>query len=121
MEEERKQVEEVVEEKETEQALPGFEKQLDTAFEQNIEHFYKDVLTKANERIQIQGTQIKALTEQQVIFRDEIALVCYVPLISEMSEYKIAAHEAYNAADAFLRAREGVELQQVLVVNPTIE
>jgi hypothetical protein len=86
--------------------VPAFEEQLENAVKQNEEQFYQNVLKEADDRIQSQANQIRQLTEQSIQFRDEVAVRCYVPLINEVSDYGKAAISAYQAADAFLRARE---------------
>ena len=83
-----------------------FEDHLDRALEQNKDQFYQNVLKQADEKIKSQSDQITSLMKQQVEFRDEVAVHCYVPLINEVSDYSKAAISAYQAADAFLRARE---------------
>jgi len=83
-----------------------FDEQLDRAVGQSVEQFYKDVLKQADNRIKAQETQIQNLTKQQLEFRDEVAVRCYVPLIDKVESYDKAAVSAYQAADAFLRARE---------------
>lgn len=98
-----------------------FEEQLNDAVGQSVEQFYKDLLVRADETIKAQSKQINDLNNQQIAFRDEVALACYVPLINEVSDFDLAAGSAFRAADAFLRAREGAEIQHVMVVNPEIE
>ena len=101
-----------------EEPTKKFDEQLDEALEQSVEQFYKDVLQKANETILSQNKQIKLLNENQIIFRDEVALQCYIPLIGIVSDYPTAARDAYTAADAFLRFRESSgELEQVFQLN----
>ena len=91
-----------------------FEKQLDNAVGQSVEQFYKDLLVKADETIKVQGRQLNEIQRQQVEFRDEIAIRCFIPLISLISgtdNYRKAASDAYRAADDFLRVREGGEVK----------
>lgn len=95
-----------VEIQETIPAEKPFEDQLDKAVGQSVEQFYKDVLKQADTRIKAQEEQIKGLQEQQLGFRDEIAVRVFVPLIDKFSTYDEAAKEAYRASDSFLRARE---------------
>ena len=90
---------------ETAKQVP-FEDHLDRALDQNKDQFYQNVLKQADEKIKSQSDQITSLMKQQVEFRDEVAVHCYVPLINEVSDYSKAAISAYQAADAFLRARE---------------
>ena len=83
-----------------------FEEQLEEALTINTREFFEGVLKKANETIIGQGKQITLLNEQQITFRDEVALQCYVPLIEKVNDYPKAAQDAFRAADAFLRFRE---------------
>jgi len=58
--------------------------------------------------------QIREIQKQQIEFRDEIAIRCFIPLISLISgtdNYRKAASDAYRAADDFLRVREGGEVK----------
>ena len=90
-----------------------FEKQLESAVGQSVEQFYKDLLVKADETIKAQGRQLQEIQNQQVEFRDEIAIRCFVPLIpliTDSDNYRKAASDAYRAADDFLRVREGGEV-----------
>jgi len=90
-----------------------FVEQLEKAVGQSVEQFYKDLLVKADETIKAQGRQLQEIQNQQVEFRDEIAIRCFVPLIPLISgsdNYRKAASDAYRAADDFLRVREGGEI-----------
>ena len=90
---------------ETVQEVP-FEEQLDAAVEQNKDQFYQNVLKQADERIKALNEQVEEIQKQQLEFRDEVAVRCFVPLIPVTDDYKKAASDAYRAADAFLRVRE---------------
>jgi hypothetical protein len=94
-----------------------FEEQLTEAVSQSVEQFYTDLLKKADSAIKGQAKQIADLNAQQIAFRDEVALACYVPLIDRVSNHDQAANDAFRAADAFLRAREG-GIEHMMVVNP---
>ena len=83
-----------------------FEEQLTSAVEQNTIQFLQGGLEEADKRIRSQNEQMQAIQQQQLEFRDEIAVRCFVPLIDKFSTYDEAAKEAYRASDAFLRARE---------------
>jgi hypothetical protein len=74
-----------VEVQETIPAEKPFEEQLDEAVGQSVEQFYKDVLKQADTRIKAQEEQIRTIQAQQLEFRDEIAVRCYVPLIDKFS------------------------------------
>ena len=92
----------------------SFEEQLSNAVEQNKDQFYQNILKQADTRIKAQDVQIREIQKQQVEFRDEIALRCFIPLISLISgadNYRQAASSAYRAADDFLRVREGGEIK----------
>jgi len=95
-----------VEEKTLELKEVPFEEQLTEAVGQSVEQFYKDLLKKADETIKAQRVQLRDFSRQQIAFRDEVALACYVPLIANVDDYKKAASDAFRAADAFLRVRE---------------
>ena len=65
--------------------------------------------------------QLGEIQRQQVEFRDEIAIRCFVPLIplvTDSDNYRKAASDSYRAADDFLRVREGSGIEHVMVVNP---
>jgi hypothetical protein len=112
-------VENEIQQGRVEETIPAekpFEEQLDDAVGQSVEQFYKDLLVKADQTIKGQSRQINDLNNQQIAFRDEIALACYVPLIEKVSTHDEAAVSAFNAADAFLRAREG-GIDHVIRVN----
>lgn len=83
-----------------------FEEQLNEAVDQNTNQFYQNILKEAEERIRSQAAQIESIQSQQIEFRDEIAVRCFVPLIDKVDSFEKAASSAYQAADAFLRARE---------------
>lgn len=48
----------------------------------------------------------KALMEQQLKLRDEVALRCYIEIFKDVGDAKQSAVDAYKIADAFLRVRE---------------
>lgn len=104
---------ETAEEVKVEHKIP-FSEQLDSAVRQNTDQFYQDVLKQADERMQSLAEQVHKLQAQQLEFRDEIAVRCFVPLMNIVGDYPKAAISAYQAADAFLRAREsGVNVAEV--------
>lgn len=105
-------VQEKVEINETIPSEKPFEEQLDAAVDQSVEQFYKDLLVKADETIRLQALQLADIQSQQLEFRDEIAVRCFVPFVDKFSSYGDAAGEAYRAADAFLRSREGVNITE---------
>jgi hypothetical protein len=110
------QIEETVQDdcKQEELKQVSFEEQLDKAVGQSVEQFYKDILKQADIKIKAQEKQLKNIQSQQVEFRDEIAIRCFVPLIpliSDSDNYRQAASSAYRAADDFLRVREGAEVE----------
>jgi len=96
-----------------------FAEQLDEAVGHNVENFYKELLIRADETIKAQRVQLDDLNNQQVEFRDEVAVACFVPLITEVGDYVTASAEAYRAADVFLRTREG-GIDHVMVVNADV-
>ncbi len=85
---------------------PTFNDQLSEAIEQNIVQFLQGGLEEADKRIRSQNEQIQTIQEQQLEFRDEIAVRVFVPLIDKVDSFDKAASDAYRAADSFLRARE---------------
>lgn len=94
------------EEQQDAKAPATFEEQLKDEEERTIENLHMTMLKLADETIKSQAKQIQELSQQQINFRDDVALQCYVPLIKEVDNYEKAAVDAYRAADAFLRARE---------------
>ena len=98
--------EEATEKVENIPAEKPFEEQLTEAVGQSVEQFYTDLLKRADETIKLQREQLNKYAEQQIAFRDEVAMACYVPLVATVSDYKKAASDAFRAADAFLRIRE---------------
>jgi len=107
------------EERKQEAKEPTFDEQLNAAVEQNTENLYTALLKQADEKIKAQDEQIRNIQHQQLEFRDEVAVRCYVPLITETGDNKQAAMSAYQAADVFLRAREdgAGEVEHVMKVN----
>lgn len=85
---------------------PAFNKRLDSVIEQNTIQFLQGGLEEADKRIITQNDQMQAMQQQQLEFRDEIAVRVFPLLIDKLSGYDQAATSAYQAADAFLRARE---------------
>ena len=104
--EEGAEIEKNEEVKEAVRKEPKFEEELQAAVDQNSKQFYENVLTRANETILGLRDQVKTFNEQQIAFRDEVAMACYVPHVATVSDYKKAASDAFRAADAFLRIRE---------------
>jgi hypothetical protein len=86
--------------------VPTFDEQLDSAMEANTIQFLQSGLEEADKRIRSANEQVQAIQAQQLEFRDEIAVRAFVPLIDKLDNYDQAAISAYQAADAFLRARE---------------
>lgn len=108
-EETGKQVPEGEQEKE-----PTFNEQLDSAIDQNTIQFLQGGLEEAGKRIKFQNEQMQAIQTQQLEFRDEIAVRVFTLFIDKLDSYEQAAVSAYQAADAFLRAREsGVNFVEV--------
>jgi len=97
---------------------PTFNEQLDSAMEANTIQFLQGGLEEADKRIRSQNEQMEAIQNQQLEFRDDVAVRVFVPLIDKLDNFDQAAISAYQAADAFLRAREsGAQIQHEIVVN----
>jgi uncharacterized protein YdcH (DUF465 family) len=89
------------------QSEASFSSLLDESENIVTKEFLRSLIIEAEEIINAQRVQIEELQKAQIELRDEVALQCYVPLLNVVSNHDIAASDAYRAADAFLRAREG--------------
>jgi len=97
---------EEVQAEQDEQAEVPFEDQVKSMEDQVVEELRESLLKAAYEENR-QLREINAgLLNDQVLFRDEVALACFVPLINSVADYRTAAIEAYRAADEFTRIRE---------------
>lgn len=75
--------------------------------EKAVEEELKDALLQSaySEIAQLKRTN-KALIEQQLELRDNVALHCFVSIYEKSGDARQSAADAYRMADAFLRVKE---------------